>query len=332
MNNKQNNNWDGCEEIAARFVSGEADETDAGCLLRMMEEDPETAGRLFQLKDIYDAAGFYGRVRPVRRVRPLVRIMRYAAVLLLGVSIAGPVSYLSARRESDLAWSEVRTGKNERTSVTLPDGSSVALNSHSSIRYKGNFSSGHREVYMQGTAWFEVESDSKNSFKVITPSLSVTATGTAFSIDDSRDVEIKDVTLAEGRVTVAKIDERGLEHVIAELTPNDHLSYNASTSTFGVKNEDIYKYYAWKDNLLVFRNDPFPDVIDRISRRYGVDIELQGTELQNYRYRATFEDESLDEIMHLLKLSAPIEYTQLKRTQLPDGSFSPVKIVIRPGK
>jgi hypothetical protein len=69
-------------------------------------------------------------------------------------------------------------------------------------------------------------------------------------------------------------------------------------------------------------------VIKKISQLYKVDIELQGNELQDYRYRATFEDESLSEILKLLKLSSPIDYKEIKRQLLPDGSFSKRKIVI----
>ena len=65
---------------------------------------------------------------------------------------------------------------------------------------------------------------------------------------------------------------------------------------------------------------------------FNVDIELQGKELKNYRYRATFQDESLEEILKLLKLSAPIDYMEVKREPLPDGSFPKKKVIIFPAK
>jgi len=46
-------------------------------------------------------------------------------------------------------------------------------------------------------------------------------------------------------------------------------------------------------------------------------------------YKATFRDESLTQILDLLKLSAPIEYTVKQREPLPDGDYSRQKVIIR---
>jgi ferric-dicitrate binding protein FerR (iron transport regulator) len=116
------------------------------------------------------------------------------------------------------------------------------------------------------------------------------------------------------------------------MKPDQHLEYDASNHSTKLTEGDMYKYYAWKDNKMVFRNDLMTDVVKRISQLYGVEIELQGKELKTYRYRATFEDESLSEILRLLKLTAPINYREVKRELQADGSFSRPKIVIYPVK
>ncbi len=79
------------------------------------------------------------------------------------------------------------------------------------------------------------------------------------------------------------------------------------SGSFNVLTEDTYRFIAWKDGKLIFRNEPLEDVIKRIGYFYNVDIELKDEKLKEYRYRATFEDESLDEILHLLKISSPVE-------------------------
>jgi hypothetical protein len=48
--------------------------------------------------------------------------------------------------------------------------------------------------------------------------------------------------------------------------------------------------------------------------------------LRSYIYMATFEDETLDEVLKLLKLSAPIEYKDLGRKRNEDGTFDKRKI------
>ena len=68
----------------------------------------------------------------------------------------------------------------------------------------------------------------------------------------------------------------------------------------------------------------------KIEQIFNVDIELKGEKIQNYSYRATFQDESLVEILKLLKMSSPIDYIEVKRDPLPDGSFPRKKIIIFP--
>jgi ferric-dicitrate binding protein FerR (iron transport regulator) len=89
------------------------------------------------------------------------------------------------------------------------------------------------------------------------------------------------------------------------------------------------KYLAWKEGLLVFREDPMPEVVRRLNRWFNVDIQLEGPELKGWAYTATFEDESLEQTLELLKISAPIDYTIKQREMNTDKTFSKMEIVIK---
>ena len=120
--------------------------------------------------------------------------------------------------------------------------------------------------------------------------------------------------------------------ILSRLNPGERLLFEKQTQRFTIDQVDTYKYTAWKDGKLIFRNDPLRNVVERISQIYNVDIELQGDALQDYRYRATFQDESLEEILRLLALSSPVNYVELKRVPLADGTFPRKKIIIYPAK
>jgi ferric-dicitrate binding protein FerR (iron transport regulator) len=109
---------------------------------------------------------------------------------------------------------------------------------------------------------------------------------------------------------------------------NQHFSFNKANGTTSIINVDTYKYISWKDGKLVFRNEPLSQVVLKISQVFNIDIEIKGKEIQNYCYRATFQDESLVEILKLLKMSSPIDYIEVKRDPLPDGSFPRKKVII----
>jgi len=83
--------------------------------------------------------------------------------------------------------------------------------------------------------------------------------------------------------------------------------------------------------MLIFRDDKMDEVVKKLNRKFNVDIILQDPELKEYVYTATFEDESdesLSQILNLLKISAPVNYKAYKPEQLADKSFSKQKIVL----
>jgi transmembrane sensor len=69
-------------------------------------------------------------------------------------------------------------------------------------------------------------------------------------------------------------------------------------------------------------------VVKKLGQIFNVDIELRGEELQTYTFRATFQDESLEEILKLIKISSPVDYIEVKREPLPDNSFPKKQVVI----
>ncbi|MDP4188741.1 MAG: DUF4974 domain-containing protein, partial [Bacteroidota bacterium] len=84
----------------------------------------------------------------------------------------------------------------------------------------------------------------------------------------------------------------------------------------------------WKDGVLVFRDEPLDEVFQRIGRNFNINIELKDSVLGKQIYRATFEGESLEEILRLLKMTAPIEYKRFGRNKLPDNKFTKERIEV----
>ncbi len=202
------------------------------------------------------------------------------------------------------------------TSLELPDGSKVWLNSGSSLQYPDKFSAKSRTVNLVGEAYFEVHSDVNSPFFVNTPFFVVKATGTHFNVSAYQNWQYPSVTLVDGKVTFQGTNIKGEDGKITALQPNQFLKYDTLTGEVDIKNEDIYKHIAWKDGKLVFR------------LQYNVDIEISGDQVKQYRYRATFENETLSELLALLKLTSPFDYQEISPKYLSDGSFTRKKIII----
>lgn len=261
---------------------------------------------------------------------------RIAAVIILPLLI-GILLLIYSSSDKRLSfnennYNEIFTPFGTRSLLTLEDSTIVCLNAGSRLKYPMQFKNNLRRVYLHGEAYFEVRSDVSRPFIVQTPTLNVEAVGTKFNVRENSSNPNSEITLVSGKIIVRELQNKKEPHLISELAPNQHLSFNRITRSHSVFEAESYKYIAWKDGKLVFRNDPLPDVLLKIGEMFNVDIELQGEELQNYRYHATFQDESFEEILRLLKLSAPLNYIEVKREPLADGSFPKKKVIVTPLK
>lgn len=271
--------------------------------------------------------------KPLRTINWMVQLRKIAAILIipmiLGSFFAGKY-FENKKAIAAVAYNEIYAPLGTRSNVTLSDGSKVWLNSGSKLRYPDKFISGKRIVHLTGEAFFEVNADVKRPFIVKTSSVSIGATGTAFNVQALQSDGTIKVSLVTGKVAVNKNSLRNEAQLLGVLSPNQIFSYDTLTGKVQTYTGDIYQNIAWKDGRLVFRNVALSEVVKKISQMYNVEIELQGKELQDYRYRATFEEESLNEILKLLKLSSPVKYKEIRRTLLPDGTFTKRKIIIYP--
>ncbi len=340
-------------QLIARNLAGNADSQEASRLKEWIDSSEENKRFFEQIRNIWEASEKNSGIDKINTEDALkkvqARIMKVPSkkiiwyywqkiaaviVLPLAVGLLLLISMNSHKKSSvnETVYNEIFTAFGTRSSLLLSDSTVVYLNSGSSLRYPIQFSDKTRQVFLKGEAYFEVKSDVSRPFIVNTPSLSVKATGTKFNVEDYGFDPLSEVTLVSGKVTVSKMGNEAGSQLISELKPEQHLVYNNETGTKTISKTDTYRYISWKDGKLIFRNDPLPDVLKKLSMIFNVDIELQGEELNDYRYRATFEEESLEEILKLLKLSAPINYTEVERIPLPDGSFPKKKVIVYPAK
>ena len=340
MNAPENNQ---INAIIVTYLSGKATDEEISNLEDWIKLSTQNREYYLQIKNIWESSGNQFNPSDILTEKALQNVVcqfdkqqpgfwyywqRVAAILVIPLIIGGIAwgSFHGFGGKSDSA--EVTAAYGTRSALKLADGSKVWLNSGSSLTYPDKFVNHKRIVKLVGEAYFEVHSDKSQPFIVEAKSVSVTATGTKFNVEAYAKSNKIQVSLASGKVSVKKLSDENNASTIATLTPNQHLIYDTETDQNVIENEDVYKYIAWKDGKLIFRNESLSEIADKISQLYNVDIELQGKNLEDYKFRATFQDESLGEILKLLKLSSPIDYRELKRSPLPDGSFPKKKIII----
>lgn len=212
------------------------------------------------------------------------------------------------------------------TKTILPDGSEVWLNAMSSLTYPQRFTEKERTVQLSGEAYFKVVSDEKHRFNVETADgVKISAYGTEFNVNAYASEPHYEVTLAKGNVEVYARESPRQE----KLNVGEKAVISALTGDISVSPADTYVETAWKDGKMVFRREKLDKIAEKLSRKFGVDIRLEGDSLKEYEYTATFTDETLEDILDLLKRSAPITYTISKQKQLSNETFTRREVIIK---
>lgn len=256
---------------------------------------------------------------------------KIAAVLLMPLLVIGTLYFMTDGRffeKEETIYAEVHSPLAARTRFELPDGSTGWLNSGSTLKFPVKFYGKQRKVELSGEGYFDVVDDSKKPFVVKASDINVVALGTRFNVLAYPDDETFEITLESGKVLVEKTRKSGEPSKLTELQHNHQLVISIKTGITDVKKVESEKYTSWKEGKLVFRNEPMPKVVKRISRWYNVEIDLTGKEMENYTFRATFEDETISEVLKLLKASSPIDYVEHKREMLSDGTFTKKRITL----
>jgi ferric-dicitrate binding protein FerR (iron transport regulator) len=340
-------------QIITKYLAGSADNGEIINLGKWINDSEENKKYFEQLKNIWETTSKDYFPKNIKTDKALENVLqrisgrshvrklwfyweKIAAVLLIPL-LFGSIIWFNHGSKSVISstqpvYSEVYATFGTRTALKLIDGTLVWLNSGTSLRYPDKFVGKQRNVYLNGEASFEVANNASMPFNVQTSSLSIKATGTKFDVSDYSSDFKSEVILVSGKIFVNKLDTNGTNRLLSELNPNQHLVFNRHTKTFSLNDEDTYKYIAWKEGKLVFRNEPMNEVVKKLSQVFNVDIELKGSALQNYCYRATFQEESLNEILKLLKMSSPIDFLEVKRFPQPDGTFPRKKVIIFPAQ
>ncbi len=249
-----------------------------------------------------------------------------AAVLLPLLLLGGWYLFGSKNIGEKVSLTEIYSPPAARTRFELPDGSSGWLNSGSSLTFPSRFTGSTRELSLKGEAYFDVHHDPRHPFVISTGQSQVHALGTSFNVMAWPDEEYSTLTMESGLTVVYRMDEKNHLTKLTELNRGEQLIYynDGADSRKSKVNPDYFT--SWKDGKLVFRNEPMGEVLKKLGRWYNVEFIVDNNEIDAYRYRATFRDETLDEVLKLLEHTSPIGHEELERITLSDGSFSKKRI------
>lgn len=212
--------------------------------------------------DMREAALRRARTASARRWQPRKEVWRLlAAVIAIAfIGIAGGYYYSSLP-------DTYSTVVGERRTITLSDGSRVALDSDSRIEVR--YAAHARMLVLQkGRARFDVAHDVERPFSVRAGGETVVAVGTTFDVEKVGDKVL--VTLIHGKIVVKEappskvIRQAALPHSVSMQAGQELVA--APDIPVAIRPADLDVANAWETGRLVFNGDTLAEAVARVNR------------------------------------------------------------------
>ncbi len=268
-----------------------------------------------------------------RRTHNLVRILISSAAVVLLFIIAGIggwyVGYRSVQDkempiENIIAEQikfrkikpskELYTNKGVKAKLILPDSSVVILNSDTKISYPEEFGDELRVVNLSGEAYFDVV---KNPMKPMivhtTKGFSVKVLGTRFNVKAYDDDSKAETTLYSGEIDLIRETKEGYKYT--SVAPNQTVIVSEENRNNNVtpfkKIEKLRPIddIAWVQGKIIFDETPIHELVKILGRWHGCKFVIKDDSIRNVKITATFNSESIVQIMDLIQMTSLVNYT-----------------------
>ncbi|WP_134090747.1 FecR domain-containing protein [Olivibacter sp. XZL3] len=213
-----------------------------------------------------------------------------------GIVLSGATGELvysqAAQKGSQEIYNTVVVPKGGTYKITLSDGTRVWINASSSLRFPVNFAANERKIQLKGEAYFEVNKDHHNPFKIEMNGSDITVLGTSFNVA-GYEPDKTTTTLLNGAV---KVSNRHSENI---LKPGQQAVVQENDIKVGTA--DLEKSVAWKDGYFMFSEDPIVPVLEQIARWYDLELAFIDKIPAMHIGGSVSRSENLSEVLEMLK-------------------------------
>lgn len=233
--------------------------------------------------------------------------------IVLGEKVDGLVDYSKSKTDDEnnsvLQYNTLRIPHGKTFKIVLSDGTLVHLNAGSSLKYPVKFQKNrYREVVLEGEGFFEVAKNEKSPFIVTSGGLDVRVLGTKFNVTAYPEDKSQNTVLVEGSVRLYESGETYDVEKSTLLSPGYKAEWNPNAKSIELEKVTTELYTSWINGKLMMKEMVFSNIVKRLQRHYNVTITSDNHELNSRVFTATFDKESIWEVLETFKLETPFEY------------------------
>lgn len=247
-------------------------------------------------------------------------IWRYAAAILLLLSIGGLAGYFLSERRPGVTVAESGIQKYTATkgsvsTVEFADGTKIWLNSGSELTYHENYRTRQRLAELHGEAFFEVKHREDFPLLVKAGQIVVRDLGTTFDIKAYAEDPTVETSLVEGKADILSSSGNSL----VELKPGESAVYSSLDKKIEIRPFQSAILSAWRDGKFVIRDQRLEDIFNEISRWYDVKFKFENQALRDYRYTGNIKKSTTALlVLKMLQITTKFQYKIIEHPDQPD--------------
>lgn len=237
-----------------------------------------------------------------KRCRYILHTFSVAASIALVFGILyGSYKYADTSNVQQIVFCEVATSIGETRVITLPDGSTVELNSCSVLSYPEQFTGDKRLVKLTGEGYFRVYRNEQQPFIVQTEHFKVKVLGTEFDVKAYPSDEILSVNVTTGKVQVE------MPGATLKLSSDEKMTIHPLVNSYS-KEQDDCPTAIWRSGRLQYDRTPVREVAKELERIYGYKINFASGQVFDGAITGEHNNKSLKAVLKSIAFTSGIRY------------------------
>lgn len=240
---------------------------------------------------------------------------KLAAAAMVVFMLGGGIYFYQMHRPTEIALIDKYSGTGSRFMITLSDGTRIWLNADTKISYPEVFAEDKREVYLTGEAFFSVASNAEKPFYIHLNKAAIRVIGTSFNVKAYSNEESIQTSVVSGKVAFMSRTTNPKAHRDSVLLiKNNKVIYSPSTGDMRTQTTNALDDREWINGKLIYKSETLEAITRQLERNFGKKVTIKDPKVGQYRFTGTFEESSLDEIMHYLSMTRSFKYEITEKT------------------
>lgn len=203
-------------------------------------------------------------------------------------------------------------GEGQRSTIHLPDGTKVWLNSGSKLIYPTSFAKNSREVYLEGEAYFDVTHNKEKPFYVRAKNMNIKVLGTEFYVSSNAESKSNYAVLVKG--SIAFSTGNWLNKTERKLVPGEQVDFNPEENKLLISHVQTDDVQSWKEGYINVNSESLDVIIQSIAKYYHIEINTAGIDLSNEKFsgKLVFQ-RNAEDVLGILCNGTPYVYNSEER-------------------